>query len=111
MGSLSRIFSTSRENFRTCPRLAETWRVSIDLRIRRSGTPRLSAAHELDDLELRTLRERRGRPVGRLDDAAIEFYGHTRRVQVQRFEQLENSLPARHRAALAVNHDLDGPVG
>ena len=70
-----------------------------------------TAADELDDLKMRALRERRGRPIWRLNDAAIQFYSHTRRIEIERLKQLQNGVPVRHRTALAVDRDLDGSVG
>jgi hypothetical protein len=73
--------------------------------------PLSTAADELDDLDMRALRERRARPIGRLDDTAIKLHGDTGRVEIERLEQLQNSVPVRHRMGLAVDHDLDGWVG
>jgi hypothetical protein len=71
----------------------------------------LAAADELDNFQMRAFGERGGGPVDRLHDATVELDGHTGRVESQRFEQWQNGVSVRHRAALAVDHDLNGSVG
>jgi len=72
---------------------------------------RLAAADKLYDFEMRAAGDRRDCPVGRFDDAAVEFHGYAGRIEVQRFQQLPNSLALRNRPKLAVDGNLNLLVG
>ena len=71
----------------------------------------LAAADELHDFDLRARLEDGRGPVRLLDDAAIQFDGHTRGVQIQLAEKAEDGLTLGSGLRLAVHHDVDGHVG
>lgn len=52
----------------------------------------LSAANELDNLDLRAVAQFRRGPVGLLDDAPVQFDGHALRVDFERDEQIKYRL-------------------
>jgi hypothetical protein len=73
--------------------------------------PSLAAADELHDLQTSAAGDRRGSPIVRLDDAAVQFHRHAGGIQSQRFQQLPDRLAVRNRPNLPVDRDFDLLVG
>jgi len=68
------------------------------------------AADELHNLKLRAGAENRLGPEGRLDNAAVQFHGDARGVQLQLAEQAKQGLAFRGGLGLAIHYYFDGHV-
>ena len=68
----------------------------------------LPSADELHNLNLRARLQYGLGPARLLDDPAIQFYGHARRIKLQLVQKAENGLALRGRLRLAVDNDVDG---
>jgi len=71
----------------------------------------LAAADKLHDFEPSAAGDRRGSPVMRLYDTAIQFHRNTGGIESQRFQQLPNGLALRNRPGLPVDDHPDLRVG
>ena len=69
---------------------------------------RLPAADELYNLKLRAGAENRFGPEGLLDNAAVQFHGDARGVQLQLAQQAKQGLTFRGGLGLAIHYDVDG---
>jgi hypothetical protein len=68
----------------------------------------LPSADELYNFNLRAWLQNRLGPTGLLDNTAIQFNSHARRVKLQLVQQAEDSLPLRGCLGFAVDYDVDG---
>jgi len=73
-----------------------------------AGAALLSTADELDDLDLRSGAQRRLAPPRLLDNAAVQFYRHSRLIELQLFQQAQNSLSVGDETPFAVHCDWNG---
>ena len=68
----------------------------------------LAAAGELYNLWLRAGVENRFGPEGLLDNAAVQFHGGARGVQLQLAQQAKEGLAFRDGLGPAIDYDVDG---